>query len=100
MFYLTRLIMMDVSLLTMWLSDESLRLCLRSSFIVCECSHLDCTEVIPISIEEYELIHRERARFVMVRAHVVQEIERVISDLQNYVVVQKMGAGKRVAEDS
>lgn len=67
---------------------------------VCECSHLDCTEVIPISIEEYELIHRERARFVMVRAHVVQEIERVISDLQNYVVVEKTGAGKRVAEDS
>ena len=66
---------------------------------VCECSHLDCAEVIPISVEEYELIHRERARFVMVRAHVVPEIERVISDLQSYVVVQKVGPGRPVAEE-
>jgi hypothetical protein len=66
---------------------------------ICECSQLQCSEIIPISVEEWELIHQDRSKFVLVPGHEEAEIERILSQPDGYLVVEKIGPGKPIAEE-
>lgn len=55
----------------------------------CECSNDDCELHVEMTIKEYEGHHRRNDRFVVLRGHEMEAIEKVISRDEDYVIVQK-----------
>jgi hypothetical protein len=56
----------------------------------CECSDLNCIERIKIPVETYETIHKRKDHFVLKAGHELPEIERIVSQVNDYVVAQKL----------
>jgi hypothetical protein len=65
---------------------------------VCECGRLGCTEVIELTIADYERVRRSGRRFVVVPGHVNDGVEHVVEDAGEHVVVEKIGLAADVAE--
>jgi hypothetical protein len=70
-----------------------------SSFFefVCECADRDCTEHVPLTLEEYEDIRQGPNRFFVVPGHELADVEEVVDSSDRYIVVAKIGAGAAVA---
>ena len=66
--------------------------------IVCECADVSCTESLLIRRDDYLSVREEPRRFVVLREHVFAEAERVVSESDGYVVVEKFGEAAVVAE--
>jgi hypothetical protein len=67
--------------------------------MVCECGLSDCERLIAISVPEYEDARRDALRFVVVKDHVVPDVERVVAETERYTVVEKReGTPAEVAE--
>lgn len=58
----------------------------------CECSDENCKQRIPLRPSEYAQIHEHRKRFVLIKGHETNEIERVIGQTSGYAVVEKEAA--------
>jgi hypothetical protein len=67
---------------------------------VCECANDECTTPVDLSIEEYERVRSEPARFLVApeEQHVSPDVERVVQREQRYWVVEKIGIGAEVSE--
>ncbi len=66
--------------------------------MVCECGLEDCDRLLAISIAEYEQIRSDPRQFAVVRDHIKADVERVVSETDRFVVVQKReGTPARVA---
>ena len=65
---------------------------------VCECGRMGCTEVIELSVGAYERVRLSGRRFVVVEGHVNPEIERVVAEVEGYLVVEKTGEAAEAAE--
>ena len=67
---------------------------------ICECSNEACAERLQLSVEEYEGIRSEGARFLVApsKEHVWLEIERVRKRCDRYWVVEKIGEAAELAE--
>lgn len=57
--------------------------------MVCECGREVCDRVIAITPAEYEEIRSDAVQFVVVRDHVIGDIERVILETDRFAVVAK-----------
>jgi hypothetical protein len=69
--------------------------------MVCECGQGDCELLIAITVSEYEDARRDARRFVVVKDHVVPDVERVVAETDRYVVVEKReGTPADIAEAS
>jgi hypothetical protein len=69
--------------------------------MVCECGKPNCELLIAISVSEYEDVHQDSRRFVVVKDHVIPEVERVVAETERFTVVQKReGTPEEVAEES
>jgi hypothetical protein len=66
---------------------------------VCECRSEDCVEPVSISIVEYERVRGNPSHFLVLPGHVTREAENVIENHDRYVVVEKIGAAREVAEE-
>jgi FPC/CPF motif-containing protein YcgG len=55
----------------------------------CECSDENCSSRIPIRLDEYQRIHRNRDTFVVLPDHQVDPIEKVILQTSLYNIVKK-----------
>lgn len=55
----------------------------------CECSDPICTERIPLTLKEYERLHNNRARFVVIKGHVELSVEKIKATGKNLSVVDK-----------
>ena len=66
--------------------------------IVCECADLGCTESVLIRRSEYVAVRGNPRQFVVIRAHVLPDVERVVSESNGYLVVEKFGEAAVVAE--
>lgn len=68
---------------------------------VCECSNLDCTLRLRMTIQAYEAVRRDPAAFIVALGHELPEIEAVLSREAGYQVVRKVGeaAALVAAED-
>ena len=64
---------------------------------VCECARLGCTELVEVSIADYEAIRSHPRRFLIATGHEV-EGEHVVSEAGGMAVVEKDGAAGRIAE--
>jgi hypothetical protein len=59
----------------------------------CECGNLDsCEARVALTIEEYERVHRQRDRFVVVPGHETDGIEVVVEANERYAIVDKRDA--------
>jgi hypothetical protein len=60
---------------------------------LCECGDVECHERIKLTIEEYERIHADPARFVAMPGHEKPEVEDVVEEHDGYIVLQKHPGG-------
>ena len=68
--------------------------------MICECGRLECERKIAISVAEYEETRSDPRRFVVVKEHVMPDVEAVVAETERYVVVQKRdGTPAEVAEE-
>jgi hypothetical protein len=55
----------------------------------CECADENCAERLTITAQEYQEVHQNRKRFVIVPGHEVASVEKVIAEKPAYTVVEK-----------
>ena len=65
---------------------------------LCECGDASCTQVIRLSLDEYEAVRAHTAHFAIVPGHQILVAEKVVEENGRYDVVEKTDAGRRVAE--
>ena len=66
----------------------------------CECSNIDCTLSMPMSLAVYEDVRSDPTTFVVAPGHDLPEIEEVVRRTPDYQVVRKQGdAARFVAEE-
>ena len=58
--------------------------------MVCECGHAECERLVAITPSEYEQVRSDPLQFVVVRDHVIGDVERVVSETDRFVVVAKL----------
>jgi hypothetical protein len=63
----------------------------------CECSDLACIERVNVTLEEYAHARADPSRFILVKGHVMHEVEHVVDAARDHVLVEKDGAAGRVA---
>lgn len=56
----------------------------------CECSNMDCHARIELTPSNYERIHKNPKRFIVLDGHQVPAIERVVEHHGKYNVVEKL----------
>jgi len=57
---------------------------------LCECSDVDCTQKIELRLFEYESVRARPKTFFILSGHERLEVERVVDELDAYVVVEKI----------
>jgi hypothetical protein len=63
---------------------------------VCECADDRCMERIAVTLDRYEDLRRYPTHFIVLAGHVYPEFERVVEQVDGYVIVEKFGeAGKQ-----
>ena len=68
--------------------------------MMCECGRPDCELLIAISVAEYEEARQDGRRFVVVKDHVLPDVERLVVETDRFVVVEKLeGTPAEVAEE-
>lgn len=67
---------------------------------VCECTRDDCTSRVHLRLAEYAHVRSSPHWFVVVPEHVAPEIEREVERIGDYVLVEKVGAGREIAEET
>jgi hypothetical protein len=60
----------------------------RIAFL-CECSRVDCSETISLSLDEYNAVRSDPRSFAIVTGHETPAVERVAATHNGYSVVQK-----------
>jgi len=67
---------------------------------LCECADRTCTEIVPMSLEEYEEVRSDSRQFLNVPGHEVaaQGAAEVVSEHDGYVIVRKLAHAGDVAE--
>ena len=66
----------------------------------CECASLGCTEMLPLTLREYERIREHPRRFVVAPGHEQLDAEVVVETRSTYLVVQKTGEAGETAADA
>jgi hypothetical protein len=78
--------------------NESLALASETATFVCECADLGCTEMIDLTLVEYESVRRESNEFFVLPGHVYPDVEKVVAEKDRYVVVAKIEEAAKLAE--
>lgn len=65
---------------------------------LCECGDVACTQVIRLTLDEYEGVRGHPAHFAIVSGHQILVAERVVEQNERYDVVEKTDVGRQVAE--
>jgi hypothetical protein len=66
---------------------------------LCECSNIDCTLRLPLTLAAYERVRVDPTQFVVAPGHDLPEIEDVVHRADGYQVVRKHGEAAELAED-
>ena len=69
--------------------------------VVCECARADCTDLVPLTVREYDTVREDGERFVVAPGddHVKVETERVVARNERYWVVEKIGIAGEIAAE-
>ena len=70
---------------------------------ICECADLRCTEIVRLTLVEYEAVRADGRHFLMAHGHAdggaEREHTRVVEELPSHVVAEKVGRAAEIAED-
>ena len=66
----------------------------------CECGQVDCMARFEMTRAQYEAVRAHSERFVVLPAHVLPDIERVVETHDHFVVVEKLGGPAEIARDT
>jgi hypothetical protein len=64
---------------------------------LCECSNLDCSLRLPLTLAEYEIVRADPASFVVALGHELPEIEDVVRETDRFQIVRKHNEAARLA---
>jgi hypothetical protein len=64
----------------------------------CECARLGCTEIIELTVAEYERVRASPRRFVVAIGHEQPDVETVVERDLDYLVVEKRDEAGALAE--
>ena len=56
----------------------------------CECSNMDCRQRIRLTAKEYDDIHSNEKRFVLLPGHDMPQVETVVTKSEDHMVVEKI----------
>ena len=56
---------------------------------MCECGNIRCTRVLQMSVDDYERLRSDPARFGIIPGHEIADVERVVEKHAQYLVVEK-----------
>jgi hypothetical protein len=68
--------------------------------VLCECGRQGCGGVITLTLADYEGVHSQADRFVVLQGHESPEIEKVVEERAGYLVVDKFGEAENIAENA
>ena len=60
-----------------------------STHIICECGLEQCNQLLTITKAEYERVRSDPRQFVIVREHLIPEVEQVVFEGDRFLVVRK-----------
>jgi hypothetical protein len=66
--------------------------------VLCECGRQECRGVITLTLADYDAVHSQADRFVVLQGHESAEIEKVVEERTGYIVVDKFGEAEDIAE--
>ena len=72
----------------------------QTARFACECADVTCIEQMSLTVDEYEELRSHPNRFAVLPGHVVADVERVVSENDRYMVVEKLGKGAEIAVGS
>jgi hypothetical protein len=72
---------------------EGFALVSEQAEFICECADSSCAERIQMSLATYEEVRADPKRFFVVRGHELPEFEKVVSENDRYVIVEKLPGG-------
>jgi hypothetical protein len=79
--------------------DEAFQVVRDDAEFVCECASLDCAELIPLTLPDYEAVRRVPTQFVIKPGHLLPDDERIVERHGQYLIVEKVGhAGERARQ--
>lgn len=61
----------------------------EKDLFLCECSSDECFEHLPVALKDYEKLTEGEARFIVLTDHDQSDLERIVSQHDGYVVVEK-----------
>jgi hypothetical protein len=76
-----------------WPGDDNKPLRFR-----CECSSLECNEMVAMTRGEYEHVRRDGRRFALRAGHEIPEVESVVETREGYIVVEKRDGAGEIAQ--
>ena len=68
--------------------------------VLCECGQEGCGGLITLTVAEYDGVHAQDDRFVVLAGHENPEIESVVERRGEYLVVDKFGEAEEIVEES
>jgi hypothetical protein len=74
-------------------------LVLPEAEFLCECGRSDCLERIIVPLGEYEHVRAHPDRFLLIAGHEQPEVDKVVGGSTSYVIVQKIGQARAIAEE-
>jgi 5-bromo-4-chloroindolyl phosphate hydrolysis protein len=67
--------------------------------IACECADTNCVQTLSIREDEYVQIRGNPRHFAVLPGHVYPDVEKVVSETDAYVTVEKIALAAEVAEE-
>jgi hypothetical protein len=67
---------------------------------ICECADARCSEIVRLTLEQYEEVRADSRRFLNVPGHqdVADGAAEIFAERSGYVIVEKLGRGGDIAE--
>src|SRR3954452_7164607 len=67
---------------------------------ICECADPNCTQIIQLSLDEYEAVRKHSRHFLNVPGHqvVAGPVVQIVAEKERFVVVEKLAHAGEVAE--
>jgi hypothetical protein len=67
--------------------------------LVCECALGDCTEMVQLVADEYQVVRSNPLWFAVRPEHIVEELEHVVARTDRFWTIEKDGVGAQVARE-
>jgi hypothetical protein len=72
---------------------EGFSLVSEAADFICECGNSTCVERIAMTLQDYEEVRSDPKRFFVIKGHELPEFEKIVSETENFLVVEKLPGG-------